>query len=332
MSLGRLSPELALVDAELSETARGLLSDAGFQTREKEEDVAPDVPHVGNGHSSSATSALPAVTEFATPVQDYVAPATPTVEPEPRVTLETLIFRSGLISPDQLGELAQLHAQTGRPIEELALERGMLALHTLEELLRSQAQSITVAPDPPSEPALRAPIPAGEAAAEPEVSLPAPMEPPAVRGEPVAFHAVPDPEPAVYETSPSEPVAYQAVPDPESAVYETSPSDPVAFHAVPDPEPAVYETSLSEPVPVASRRQDRLAYAVVVSLQGGARLEDGLFGESDEAKSRVSSLVHEFATRSDDWVAVGESLVRPAAALAVSVETRVVDSSTQLVC
>lgn len=265
MSRGQLSPELALVDPRLSEWARSLLADAGSPTPTKEEEVTGDVSHLGNGHTPAPRAGSPAPPGFSPPSAP-VAPAVPAAEAEPEApppSVETLIFRSGLVTADQLGELAQLHAQTGRPIEEIAVERGIIAPHVLQQILRGE----TVTPPAP-ETAVPAPTPA---------------------------HAAP-PAPGVHTPSPAPAEAAAA---------------PVAA-AVPQPASA----------PVALRPSHEPAYAVVVRLQGGDTLQDGLFRANEEAASRASALARRFAEQPDEWVAIGGSLVRPAAVLAVSVEPR----------
>lgn len=220
-----------------------------------------DTSHLGNGNSPAAQPGSTAPPGFSPPAAP-VAPAVPAAEAEPEAappSVETLIFRSGLVSADQLGELAQLHVQTGRPMEEIAIERGIIAPHVLQQILR------------------------GETAA-----LPAPTE--------SAPEHEPAPAPEVQTSPPAPEIVAQAVPH------------------VPTPEP--------EPAAVESRPSREPAYAVVVLLQGGDAVEDGLFRANEEAASRASSLALRLAAQPEEWVAIGASLVRPEAILAVSVELR----------
>jgi hypothetical protein len=323
--------------------------------------VTPDLPHVDNGHRPEAAPAPAAPAEFTAHFEHPLVEHAPTPEPDrTRVSVETLIFRSGLVSPDELGELAQLHAQTGRTIEELALERGLVSPHALETLLRSQVQPLIAVPEQPIGPTMHAPAPAREPAVTlpdlrasahmAEFTAPAPeaglIAPAAPEAEPTATVSAPVAEftaPAAPEAEPTATAPAPVAEFPASAPMAEFPalapippaasSEPIAtYAALPEPEPEETATTTSEPAPVGVLRRDELlAYAVVVYLEGGGRLEDGLFSEHQDARSRSSSLAREFSIQSDSWVAIGASFVRSGSARAVSIEARVINSSIRSV-
>lgn len=135
------------------------------------------------------------------PAPAPLAPAAPVAVAEPpaeELSPETLIFRSGLITPDQLGELVQERVRSGRPAHEIVIERGWADAAMVAQALVGQ---VPVQPSPP--PVQPVPVeqpPALELVPEP-VQEPAPSftwQPEPALEQPVAA-VLPEPEPAAAE-------------------------------------------------------------------------------------------------------------------------------------
>jgi hypothetical protein len=161
----------------------------------------------GNGSANGGVGLVP-------PVIVYPAPQAPaaaaTAAPAQDATPETLIFRAGLLTPDQLGELVQERVSSGRTVEQIVIERGWAAADAVARALGLEPPQVE-APAPPVELAPPLELP-------PAVEIvPAPMElpPPAAITEPIPLHLasvpVEDANLAQTEASPLEPTPIQPI-------------------------------------------------------------------------------------------------------------------------
>ncbi len=260
-------------------------------------------------------------------VAELVAPHAPALEEAPAVEAspETLLFRAGLLSPDQLGELVQERVSSGRPVEEIVIERGWLDADTVTRALAQDSAAPVAEPafEPHPDPFA---IPVTELAAQPVAVQPLVLEPVAVEPvvmepvvlEPVAIEpVVVEPEPATFAV----PVVQLSV-EPESPMLEPVVLEPVVLEPV-VLEPVVLEQPV-EPMQPALVPPAALAAAVEfrVSIRflGNECVEIASHADAIEAKSAAQALVGQLSQGGDDWPFVGGRFVRPEAVLSVDVD------------
>jgi hypothetical protein len=235
LALRVVSPELVLVDPTLLGETRDHASGPGGDTT-PEEHMSGETFHVNGSNGASPTPAP--------------APAAETVDQQPAPSLETVLFKAGLITADQLGEVVLERVQSGRPAGDIVVERGLVSREALAEMLASPSEPAPVlaavepaathevdhVQPPVAEPALASTAP-------PAVE---PFQPPAV--EPVAaqsFEPVPAPAETFAAVAAPAPVA-EAIAAPAAApapVVETTVVEPAT-----PPAPAV-EAQVVEPAP-----------------------------------------------------------------------------------
>jgi hypothetical protein len=212
LALRVVSPELVLVDPTLLGETRDHASGPGGDTT-PEEHMSGETFHL-NG--SNGASPVPAPSQAAETADKPSAPA-----------LETVLFKAGLITADQLGEVVLERVQSGRPAGDIVVERGLVSRETLAQMLAS-----------PSEPA---PAPAVDLATTPVAEhVQAPVAEPAL-----ASAAPPAVEP--FEVPATEPVpgpAFEPAPAPAETV---SAPTPVAEVFAPPASPPVVEAPAAEP-------------------------------------------------------------------------------------
>jgi hypothetical protein len=208
LALRVVSPELVLVDPTLLGETRDHASGPGGDTT-PEEHMSGETFHVNGSNGASPTPAP--------------APAAETADQQPAPSLETILFKAGLITADQLGEVVLERVQSGRPAGDIVVERGLVSRETLAEMLAS-----------PSEPA-PAPPAVVEAAATHEVDH---VQPPVA-------------EPALASTAPSavEPIQPPAVEPVPAQSFEPVPAPAETFAAVVAPAPVAEAIAAPAPAP-----------------------------------------------------------------------------------
>ncbi len=232
--------------------------------------------------------------------------ATAAVEASP----ETLLFRTGLLSPDQLGELVQERVSSGRSVEEIVVERGWLDAGAVAEALRggtAAAPAVEPHPDPFALPVI-----------EPSVA------------EPAAF------EPAVFELGAEPVLVAEPTPDPFAPSVEAVATEPVALQPVEaqiasfaaPAAPAVVEPAHVEPQPTVQVVHDQpvetlsagVEFRVCIRFVGNECVEVGSHAGADEAKAAAATLVAQLSSEDREWPFVGGRFVRPDAVLSIDVD------------
>ena len=224
------------------------------------------------------------------------APARPLESP----SLESVLLRMRLVTPDQIASAMREEAETGRPIADIVVANGWVSADDLARLQSAAPSPLAVAtPAPDPEPAQEsAPAPAAAAPAPVSAPAPAPAPAPASAPAPVAA-AAPAPE-AV------------AVAAPEAATAEApAPAEPT----VPMPTPSAVEATAAPP-PAA---RAGVGARVLVRLENGERIEVGHFGEFESAKQRARELSAELQ-RAAEWPFLSGRFVRPEAIVSVDID------------
>ena len=266
-------------------------------------------------------------------VAELVAPSAPVLEEVPaEASPETLLFRAGLLSPDQLGELVQERVSSGRSVEEIVIERGWLDSATVAAALTQPAAAPPV-PEPTFEPH---PDPFAIPAAEPT------FEPIVAEsfGAPATFDLAPQPEPAFGpEPSPVPELVQPLATEPElapiaapvdlsveSVVVEPVVVEPVVLEPV-VPAPVVLAPVAPEPIelepadmPPAAAQNAAVEFRVSIRFLGNECVEIASHTDADEAKSVAQALVAQLSQGGGDWPFVGGRFVRPEAVLSVDVD------------
>ncbi len=217
---------------------------------------------------------------IAPPVVDEHEPAPPQRPPlskddVAKLPIQALLVRGGHLTLDQLAEALRESVPTGKPVEEIAVERGWVSAEVLAELraLKAQATGEPVVPTP---------------APEPIVAEPAPV--------------VEIPEPVVAEA----PAAVVEAPAPAPML--VAPPAPVEPFAVADPAPAPITFETTEPE-VEVEREVR----IVLCLTGGEQVLVETLPEH-EAEARARELVRELVRPEPGvWPFYGGRFVRPEA-------------------
>ena len=88
----------------------------------------------GNAHMNGNGSANGAI-GLAPPPAANPIPTVTLAAPVPEATPETLSFRAGLLTPDQLGELVQERVSSGRTVEQIVVDRGWADAATVARVL-----------------------------------------------------------------------------------------------------------------------------------------------------------------------------------------------------
>ena len=228
------------------------------------------------------------------------AQPTPTVTlapPVPEATPETLIFRAGLLTPDQLGELVQERVSSGRTVEQIVVDRGWADAATVARVLGHEP------------PAVEASAPVVEIAA-PVVELsaaPVEIAPPAVEAP------TPVVEIATQPAEPAAPVVELPVPAAEIVPPPAAVGEPAPLHVVETP----VEQPSTEPVAMETTEVE---FRVVLRFAGNEVAEIARFASPDEAKGSAHAIAAELAGATDEWPFLGGRYVRPEAVLSVDVD------------
>jgi nicotinate-nucleotide--dimethylbenzimidazole phosphoribosyltransferase len=190
----------------------------------------------------------------------------PTTPPRPTPiaasSIETLLLREKLVTPDQIAHAMTVQVATGKTIEEVVRENGWVSEADLARLLQhvnphaEPTPAVVEAPDAPKVVELPVVAPFPTVVPEPvqQVTAPEPVHPVvAVEPEPAPATqvVVPQPEPVVPQIVVPEPVQQVVEPEPVQEIVEPEPAPqvvvPQPVHTVPVPEP-VQPVAAPEPV------------------------------------------------------------------------------------
>jgi hypothetical protein len=247
---------------------------------------------------------------------------TPTVTlapPVPEATPETLIFRAGLLTPDQLGELVQERVSSGRTVQEIVVDRGWADAATVARVLGLEPPAAEVATPvvevvPPVTEI--APTVAEFAAPVAEIAAPAvEATPPVEPTTPVAEAATPAEvtAPVVELPLPSEHTTPAETAAPAETVAPAAVSEPASLHVVAAP---VADAS-TEP---AEAEATELEFRAILRFAGNEVTEIARFESAAEAKEAAHAIAAELAGARDAWPFLGGRYVRPEAVLSVDVD------------
>jgi hypothetical protein len=219
----------------------------------------------------------------------------PTTPPRPTPiaasSIETLLLREKLVTPDQIAHAMTVQVATGKTIEEVVRENGWVSEADLARLLQhvnphaEPTPAVVEAPEAPKVVELPVVAPFPTVAPEPvqQVTAPEPVQPvaaPEPELAPAPPVIVPQPEPVVPQIVVPEPVQQVVEPEPVQQVVEPEPVQevvepepapqvvvPQPVHAVPVPEPvqpvAAPEPMQPEPVQAPAAVQPVAAPAPV---------------------------------------------------------------------
>ncbi len=269
-------------------------------------------------------------------------------EHAPAPSLETTLFKAGLITADQLGEIVLERVQSGRPAGDIVVERGLVSPEALAHMLAAASPAAEPASAPVAEPV---PAPVVEPAPAPVAeAAPAPAAPFAAAPAPAPAAAVPQPSfvteaatPAPAQAAlvePAAPVTTLAPPPEPSAEVQALAAQPTvevasvapAIDAATGPqEPSVAEPQQPpEAEPVAGAQPgDRdvsmgeVQYGIRIRLSEGVTLDAGSYPSREHAVEIARGIAGQLATESAEWPLVGETLVRPDAVRAIEIESAV---------
>lgn len=236
----------------------------------------------GNAHLNGNGAANGAI-GLAPPPVAYPAPTVTTAAPVPDATPETLIFRAGLLTPDQLGELVQERVSSGRTVEQIVVERGWADAATVARALGHE----------PPAPEIAAPV--VEIAA-------APVEPAATPVESLT-------PVAQIPTAPVE-VPVQAL---ETAAQPPLVAAPAALHVVATPAAEPSSESIET-------EETEVVFRVILRFAGNEVIEIARFDTPVQAKEAAHTIAAELAGARDAWPFLGGRYVRPEAVLSVDLD------------
>jgi hypothetical protein len=207
--------------------------------------------------------------------------------------LTTRLLRMGLVTLPQLSSAMAQQAATGRPLEELVVELGLVSA---EDLAKLDEQA------PPAPPAPVATPPAPEPAVE---AAPGPA--PLYELQTPSFDLSAPPDPMPLDLAPV------AVPEPVAAApfVET----PAAVVVLPEPPTA------PEPVPYPVEAPPVATYAVVVQLENGVKLDVGAYPDAQSARHAATAVMRAVRTANEDWPVLGGRFVRPEAVVSIEIAT-----------
>jgi hypothetical protein len=236
-------------------------------------------------HSEPATIAPPVVAEA-----EPALPQRPPLSKDDitKLPIQALLVRGGHLTLDQLAEALRESVPTGKPVEEIAVERGWVSAEVLAELRALKAEAATEAVAPA---AVAEEPPAVVEVSEPVAEAPAPV----VEVPPVLVEA-PPPEP--------EPVA--EVPAPVLV----APPAPV--------EPPASEPTLAPIIFEATEPEVEREVRVVLCLTDGEQVLVETLPER-EAEARARQLVRELVRPEPGvWPFYGGRFVRPEAIVSIA--------------
>lgn len=216
-----------------------------------------------SGLSFAEPPLSPTPPNSATPIRMATSPTTPP-RPTPIAasSIETLLLREKLVTPDQIAHAMTVQVATGKTIEEVVRENGWVSEADLARLLQhvnphaEPTPAVVEAPEAPKVVELPVVAPFPTVVPEPvqQVTAPEPGQPVvAVEPEPAPATqvVVPQPEPVAPQIVVPEPVQQVVEPEPVQEIVEPEPAPqvvvPQPVHTVPVPEP-VQPVTAPEPM------------------------------------------------------------------------------------
>ena len=161
-----------------------------------------------------------------------------------KLPLQALLVRAAYVTVDQLSQALSESVTSGRPVEEIAVERGWVARNAVDALVQAKyaataqtAEGNSPSPEPASDPE---PVAAPVESVGAVESTPEPPSEPAVPIVPVQPAAIAPPEAATPPAPPPPEAAEPVIP---------VVSEPPALHAVPITQPPVAEAPTPESTP-----------------------------------------------------------------------------------
>ena len=267
----------------------------------------------GNGSANGAVALVPPVVVY--PAPQTIAPSA-AATPAQEASHETLIFRAGLLTPDQLGELVQERVSSGRTVEQIVVDRGWATADAVARVLGLEPAQA----EAPATPVELAPVTAPPAAppveiAPPPVDLPSPpaaaVEPPPIPQVAAVPVEAPPVEPAHVEQAHVVPTPVEPTPAVEAQLEPTQ------------VEPTPVEPVLALVTELALDQDVEVEFCVVLRFAGQETIEIGPFADAAEAKAAGQAIARELATAGEEWPYLGGRFVRPEAVLFVDVTATV---------
>ena len=319
-----------LVDPTLLREMRGLASGPAAEMT-PEEQMNGEAMHVNGSNGATPAQALG-------------------VDTSTQPSVETILFKAGLITADQLGEVVLERVQSGRSAGEIVVERGLVSPEALAGAIAGlAAPTADPAHAPVTEPVhapvaepVHAPVAEAGAAPVPEAAaVPAPVvEAPVVEAPAVEAPVVEAPvvEAPVVEAAAPMPVV--TVPEPVAPVEPPAPEPVEAAFVAPAPieaAPVESATELAQPLPepepvpappAATADEPGVStgevqYGIRIRLSEGVTLEAGSYPSREQAIEVARSISVQLAAEGGEWPLVGDTLVRPDAVLAIEIESAV---------
>jgi hypothetical protein len=283
----------------------------------------------------------------------------PTTPPQPTPfaasSIETLLLREKLVTPDQIAHAMTVQVATGKNIEEVVRENGWVSDEDLARLLQhvnphaQPTPAVIEEPEAPQVVELPVVAPFPTVVPEPVQQVTAPeLVQPVVAPEPEPVPApqvvVPQPEPVVPQVLVPEPVQQVVEPEPAPQIVVPEP-----VHTVPVPEsvqpvaapepvqpepvqapaavqpvaaPAPVEPVVAAPEPVETEQpvaSPALQVHVMLRLTNGERIQMASFEEKDAARQFALELSRELSL-SADWPFIGGRFVRPEAVVSIDID------------
>jgi hypothetical protein len=274
----------------------------------------------------------------------------PTTPPQPTPiaasSIETLLLREKLVTPDQIAHAMTVQVATGKSIEEIVRENGWVSETDLARLVQhvnphaEPTPAVVEEPEAPQVVDLPVVAPFPSVVPEPAQQVTAPeLVQPVVAPEPeptpIPQVVVPQPDPVVPPVVEPEPAAQVVVPQPVHTVPVPEPVQPVAAPEPVQPEPvqapaavqpvaapAPVEPVVAAPEPVETEKpiaSPALQVHVMLRLTNGERIQMASFEDKDAARQFALELSRELSL-STDWPFIGGRFVRPEAVVSIDID------------
>jgi hypothetical protein len=290
-----------------------------------------------------------------TPPPAAIRMISPTPPPPPTPiaasSIETLLLREKLVTPDQIAHAMTVQVSTGQSIEDVVRANAWVTEQDLARLLAHVNPNATPPPAVVEDAAPQvvelpvAPLPFPTAAPEPVQETPAP-EPVQQLPTPAPVHVAPVPTPEPVQQLPTpEPVHTVTAPEPVQPVIAAAPQPvqpvaaPEALQPIAAPQPVV-EPVVAPPAPVQQVAEPEalqpvapepvqqvappaptagLSVEVMLRLTNGERIPMASFEDKDAAKLFALELSRQLATTAD-WPFHGGRFIRPEAVVSIDLD------------
>lgn len=247
---------------------------------------------------------------------------------ESKPSVEALLFQSGAISADQLGELIRDSVLTQRSVASIALERGLTTTEMLTTLYTKAWMAASEIPGQAEAPTTYT-APTLEATPPPVRIAVSPMEPAATAPQAPVAESIAAPtqqvtlEPQTVALEPKPVASLPQLSQPESpddriqaAVTRAAPAP------LPVPAPIAAPTPQEQtvaPSPAAVATPATASFAVLVRLQTGEQLAIDSAATFESAAELARSLAGRFS-RAGEWPLISGRCIRPDAVVSIDIE------------